>query len=243
MNQPRAPGPPAPLVLLIEDEPAVRRYLKAGLTSQGYRYLEAATGAEGARLAAQHVPDVILLDLGLPDRDGMEVLREIRQWSAIPVVVLTARDQESQKVAALDAGADDYLTKPFGFGELLARLRAVQRRAAAPRAAAGRLECGPLVLDVEKRQVQVSGREVHLTPIEFRLLITLARHPDRVITRRQLIQAVWGPHPTDAAPSLRVHMAHLRRKIEDEGGAPRMLVTEAGVGYRLVPPGETPAGG
>lgn len=238
MTDARPPGGPAPLILVIEDEPGVRRYLKAGLTSHGYRYLEADTAAEGARLAAQHVPDVVLLDLGLPDRDGIEVLRDIRQWSALPIVILSAREQESQKVAALDLGADDYLTKPFAFGELMARLRAVLRRAAAPGSPTGRIECGPLTVEVERRLVKIGDRELHLTPIEFRILVTLARHPGRVITQRQMIQAIWGPRASDVAPALRVHVAHLRRKFEEEGGDPGMIETEPGVGYRLTLPEE-----
>jgi two-component system KDP operon response regulator KdpE len=227
-----AEGAPAPLVLVVEDDPQMRRYLRAGLSSHGYRLQEAQTAEEGIRLAVEYPPDVVLLDLGLPDRDGIEVARRIREWSAVPILVLSARGQEEQKVKALDAGADDYLVKPFGFGELLARIRVALRHAA--KGAEGEVfRSGALVLDLGRRRVEVDGKEVHLTPIEYRILATLAKHADRVVTHRQLLQEVWGPRSTEQTHYLRVFMTHLRRKIEPDPVRPRLLQTEPGVGYRL----------
>ena len=222
-----------PLALVVEDEPSVRRFLRAGFQAQGWRVIEAQTGTEAASLAMQYVPDVMLLDLGLPDMDGLEVLRRLRAWSTLPVVVLSARGQERQKVEALDAGADDYVTKPFGFAELLARVRATVRRTVRPTGAEPVVEAvGGLKVDLERRRVTLGEDEVHLTPIEYRMLSVLARHADRVVTYRQLAQAVWGPAETAHTASLRVHMTHLRRKLEQGGRSP--FVTEAGVGYRLL---------
>ncbi len=222
-------------ILLIEDEPQVRRYLRTSLPPQGYRLLEAATGEEGLRLASLEVPDLVLLDLGLPDLDGLEVARRLREWSDVPIVVLSARGQEWQKVEALDAGADDYLTKPFGFAELLARIRAALRRAA--RIKSGQSEAvfvsGPLRVDLAARQVFLGEEEIHLTPIEFRLLAVLVKNAGRVVTQKQLLEAVWGPRRGAHAHYLRVYMAHLRRKLEPDLAHPALFTTEAGVGYRL----------
>jgi len=227
-----AEGAPAPLVLVVEDDPQMRRYLRAGLASHGYRLQEAQTAEEGIRLAVEYPPDVVLLDLGLPDRDGIEVARRIREWSTAPILVLSARGQEEQKVKALDAGADDYLVKPFGFGELLARIRvALRHSATGPEGEVFR--SGTLVLDLGRRRVDVDGKEVHLTPIEYKILATLAKHADRVVTHRQLLQEVWGPRSTEQTHYLRVFMTHLRRKIEPDPVRPRLLQTEPGVGYRL----------
>jgi len=235
VSTPEATPGSRPRILLIEDEPQVRRYLRTSLPSHGYRVLEAATGEEGLRLASVEVPDLVLLDLGLPDMDGLEVARRLREWSEVPIVVLSARGQEWQKVEALDAGADDYLTKPFGFAELLARIRAALRRAA--RLQSGQpepvFESGPLRVDLAARQVFLGGREIHLTPIEFNLLATLAKHAGKVVTQKQLLEAVWGPRRGAQAHYLRVYMAHLRRKLEPDLARPRLFMTEAGVGYRL----------
>ena len=223
-----------PTVLLIEDERQIRRFLGATLGSHGYRMLAADTGAEGLTEAAAWQPDIVILDLGLPDMDGLEVLRRLREWSAVPVIVLSARGQEGDKVAALDAGADDYVSKPFGPGELLARIRVALRHAAALREdAAPTFTTGDLHLDLARRQVTVGGTEVHLTPIEYRLLTVLARHAGKVLTHRQLLTEVWGPAHTTEAHYLRVYMAQLRRKLEPEPARPRYLLTEPGVGYRL----------
>jgi two-component system KDP operon response regulator KdpE len=230
-----APAGQEPLVLVVEDEPQVARFLRNSLPVHGFRVLEAQDGRTALRQAAAYVPDLVLLDLGLPDQDGMEVLRALRQWSQAPVVVLSARGQEAAKVAALDAGADDYLTKPFGFPELVARLRVALRHAARshPAAGAGTFESGPLRVDLEKRRVWVDDEEVHLTPIEYRLLVALVRHAGRVVTHRQLLEEVWGPKSAEERQYLRVYMTHLRRKLE-RGRATRVFETEAGVGYRLI---------
>lgn len=224
--------PDAPTVLLIEDEPQMRRMVRAALTGDGYQVLEATTGAEGLQLARSRRPDVVLLDLGLPDGDGFGVLARLRAWSAVPVIVLSARGREDDKVAALDGGADDYLTKPFGMRELFARLRAALRHRGVEPAPV--LEVGPLRIDRERHEVTLAGAPCHLTPIEYKLLLALAANLGAVLTHRQLIQAVWGPTPTDQSHTLRVHMASLRRKVEPTPARPRLLRTEVGVGYRLV---------
>ena len=223
-----------PVVLIIEDEQAIRRFLRAGLESQAYRTVEATNGEEGIALAATSAPDVILLDLGLPDIDGLAVLRRIREWSQTPIVVLTAREQESDKVEALDGGADDYVTKPFSMPELLARMRvALRHRARVGREAPSVIETGPLRIDLSRRRVTVRGTVVLLTPIEYRLLTTLARHIGRVLTHKFLLGEVWGPAYTSQHHYLRVYMAQLRNKIEPDPGRPRLLMTETGVGYRM----------
>jgi two-component system KDP operon response regulator KdpE len=227
-------GAVRPTVLVIEDEPQLRRFLRSGLVPRGYTVREAGDGAEGLRMAEEFAPDVILLDLGLPDLDGVDLVLRLRAWSRVPIVVLSARERESDKVRALDAGADDYLTKPFGFDELLARLRvAMRHRAGQAGEADSVIRCGPLMLDRAARRVFVDGREVRLTRVEFNLLVVLATHAGRVLTHRQLLEAVWGPHKREETHYVRVYMTHLRRKLEPDPSHPRLFVTEAGVGYRL----------
>jgi two-component system KDP operon response regulator KdpE len=225
----------APLVLVVEDEEQILKFLRAALDSHGYRYAEARNGEEALRQAATRSPDVVLLDLGLPDIDGLEVTRRLREWSAVPIVVLSARGRERDKVAALDLGADDYVTKPFGVGELLARVRAALRRAAAPERGAeqGVVEIRSLKMDLERRRVTRDGAEVHLTPIEYRLLALLARNAGRVMTHEQLLRQVWGPGYTEQKHYLRVYMGQLRHKLERDPARPKYLINEPGVGYRL----------
>jgi two-component system KDP operon response regulator KdpE len=221
------------LILVVEDEPQVVRFLRASLASHGFRILEAETGQRGLVEASARVPDLVLLDLGLPDMDGVEVARRLREWSSVPIIVLSARGQERDKIEALDAGADDYLTKPFGIGELLARIRVALRHAA--RAGDGEpvVAVGDLRVDLAAHTVHRGGVEVRLTPIEFRLLAVLARNAGRVVTQRQLLKEVWGPSAIGEAHYLRVYMAQLRHKLEAEPARPRLFVTEPGVGYRL----------
>ena len=221
-----------PKILLIEDEQEIRRFLRVSLGSHGYQLVEADTGKEGIMHAASQQPDLIILDLGLPDIDGMEVIREVRQWSQMPIVILSARGQEREKVTALDAGADDYLTKPFSVVELLARIR-VALRHAAPAAGEPVFALEGLRVDLACRQVFVGAEEVHLTPIEYRLLTTMIKYAGKVITHRQLLKEVWGPDSVFETHYLRVYMAQLRRKIEVDPARPRFLLTEPGVGYRL----------
>jgi two-component system, OmpR family, KDP operon response regulator KdpE len=225
----------APLVLIVEDEAPMRRFLRAALVARDFRVAEAATAREGIVAITAQLPDLVLLDLGLPDADGIDVTRGLREWSEVPLIVLSARGRETDKVAALDAGADDYLTKPFGVDELLARMRVALRRTAriAGAAPATVLEAGALRVDLDKREVTSGGRSVRLTPIEYRLLVCLARHPGRVLTHGQLVKEVWGGAAGVAAHHVRVHMAELRKKIEDDPARPKLLITEPGVGYRL----------
>jgi two-component system KDP operon response regulator KdpE len=225
----------APLVLLIEDEPQMRRFLRTALESNDYRLVEAGTAREGLAHAAARNPDVILLDLGLPDRDGLEVARELREWSGTPIIVISARGQEADKVKALDLGADDYLTKPFGVEELLARIRVSLRHAARPPGAVPEpiFESGELRVDLPNRRVWRAGKEVHLTPTEYKLLVTLVRHAGKVLTHRMLLKEVWGPNYVNQAHYVRVYLAQLRQKIEADPARPRLLLTEPGVGYRL----------
>ena len=225
----------APLVLIVEDEPQMRRFLRATLSAHGYRFVEAETAAQALAHATAHNPDIVLLDLGLPDGDGLDVTKKLREWSAAPIVVVSARGQESDKIAALDAGADDYLTKPFGAGELLARMRVALRHAAR---AAGEPEepvvtFGDIVVDRTRRRVTRRGAEVHLTPREYRLLLALVKHAGKVLTHQQLLKDVWGPNAVRETHYLRVYMAQLRHKLEDDPARPRHLTTEPGVGYRL----------
>ncbi|HEX3097270.1 MAG TPA: response regulator [Usitatibacter sp.] len=222
-----------PTLLVVEDEPEIRRFLKATLEAEGYRIVESPTGRRGAIDAATHKPDMALVDLGLPDFDGIEVIRRIREWSGMPIVVLSARVHERSKIAALDAGADDYVTKPFAIGELLARIRAALRHAV--RAASGErtLAFADVAIDLEARTATRSGAEVHLTPIEFRLLAALARNAGRVVTQRQLLEEVWGPTHREDTHYLRIYMKQLRDKLEEDPLRPRHLLTETGVGYRL----------
>ncbi len=221
-------------VLVVEDEPEIRRFLRSALGSEGYRVIEAADGARGAIEAGTHKPDLAIVDLGLPDIDGVELIRRIRAWSPMPIVVLSARAQEQAKIGALDAGADDYVTKPFGVGELLARLRAALRHAARRAQGAAPLRFGDVELDLERRRVSRAGAEVRLTPIEFRLLSCLAQHLGLVVTHRQLLREVWGPSHVEHAHYLRVYMKQLRDKLEADPVQPKFLLTDTGVGYRLV---------
>ena len=223
-------------VLLIEDDAQIRRFLRATLSSQGYRLIEAVTGEEGLALAASHQPDLLILDLGLPDLDGLTIARRIREWSSLPILVLSARGQERDKIAALDAGADDYVTKPFGVGELMARMRVALRHAARPESdlVEPRYQVGELCVDLSRRVVTARGEAVHLTPIEYKLLALLTRHAGKVVTQRQLLREVWGPAFEEQSQYLRVYMQQLRKKLEVTPAHPRYLRTEPGVGYRLV---------
>jgi two-component system KDP operon response regulator KdpE len=227
-------GPP-PLILIIEDEPPMRGFLRATLRAQGYQVVEAATAREGLAQAAGRNPEVILLDLGLPDADGLDVARDLRRQLRAPIIVISARGQEHDKVTALDRGADDYLTKPFGVAELLARVRVALRHAALPANAPLRpvFAVGNLRVDLVRRQVFRDTKEVHLTPTEYKLLVALIRQAGRVITHRQLLQEVWGANYVDQGHYLRVYMAHLRHKLESDPSRPRLLATEPGIGYRL----------
>ena len=223
-------------ILVIEDDPQMRRFLRATLAAEQYRVQEAVSASEGLAQADARQPDLIILDLGLPDRDGLEVICQVRERSKVPILVLSARGQEKDKIQALDFGADDFVSKPFGVGELLARIRAALRRSAAlategPDAI---FRFGNIELDLEARAVRVAGRDTHLTPIEYKLLQALVRHAGKLVTQRQLLAEVWGPHHTEHAHYLRVYMAQLRRKLEAESARPRHLLTEPGVGYRLV---------
>jgi two-component system, OmpR family, KDP operon response regulator KdpE len=220
-------------ILVVEDEPDIRRFLRSSLGAEGYRVVESPNGRRGTLDAGMHKPDLAIVDLGLPDFDGVEVIRRIREWSPMPIVVLSARIQERSKIEALDAGADDYVTKPFGVGELLARVRAALRHAARP-ASGTDLHLGETRINFEKRQALRGGAEVHLTPIEFRLLACLARHLGMVATHRQLLTEVWGPTHAADTHYLRVYMKQLREKLEADPVQPKHLLTETGVGYRLV---------
>jgi two-component system KDP operon response regulator KdpE len=223
------------LVLVVEDEQPMRRFLRAALTSHGYRLLEADSVQQATAIASTHNPEVILLDLGLPDGDGIEFCRTLRGWTKVPIIVLSARGREDDKIEALDAGADDYLTKPFGIGELLARLRVALRHA---QAAGGpgdgpRIDVGPVSIDRARREITIRGGEVHMTPTEYRLLAYLLENAGKVLTHRQILQHVWGPNATSHPHYVRVQVAELRKKIETDPARPRWLVTEPGVGYRF----------
>ena len=224
---------PRPRVLLIEDEPQIRRFLRTVLPTEGFDLHEAESGRQGLVEIGVRRPDVVILDLGLPDMNGVDVVRELRDWSQVPVIVLSARADERDKIAALDAGADDYVTKPFAMGELLARLRVALRHAERTPDGAERFEAGHLSVDLRTRRVTLSGREIHLTPIEYRLLTTLVKHAGRVLTHRQLLKEVWGPSHVEDSHYVRIYIAQLRRKLEDDPTQPKHLLTEAGVGYRL----------
>jgi two-component system KDP operon response regulator KdpE len=228
---------PKPVVVLIEDESEIRRFLRTSLARHGYRLFEAATGADGLRECSVRQPDIIVLDLGLPDMEGLDVLRRLREVTGVPIVVLSARGQEQDKITALDLGADDYVSKPFGIGELLARLRVSLRHAARTVREVGEpsFTVGDLQVNPAQRQVLVSGKEIRLTPIEYRLLATLVKHAGKVLTHTQLLREVWGPPYAGQAHYLHVYMAQLRRKIEPDPARPRHLLTEPGVGYRLAP--------
>jgi two-component system KDP operon response regulator KdpE len=224
-----------PIVLVIDDEPPIRRFLCATLANHGYHLVEAANGQDGIAQVTVQKPDVVLLDLGLPDIDGLEVTRRLREWTNVPIIVLSARGQERDKVAALEAGADDYLTKPFGVAELMARMRVALRHAThtAQSADAATFSVGQLRVDLLRRQVFVDAAEVHLTPIEYTLLTTLIRHAGKVVTQGQLLREVWGPGYATESHYLRLYMGQLRHKLEAEPARPRYLITEPGVGYRL----------
>jgi len=222
-----------PLVLIVDDEPQMRRLLTVALEANGYRVLAAAGGQEGLVLAAQHQPALVVLDIGLPDVSGQEVLRRLREWSRAPVIVLSVQDDEKGKVAALDAGADDYVTKPFNTDELLARLRVALRHATRPEETAV-VRAKHLVIDLATRRVTASGREVKLTKTEYDLLRQLARHAGKVLTHRQILREVWGPGHENDTHYLRVYIAHLREKIESRPEAPELILTELGVGYRFL---------
>lgn len=222
-------------IVLIDDEVQIQRFLKASFDPDEAEVLVAGTGEEGVRLVAKSNPQVVLLDLGLPDIDGIEVARRLREWTEVPIIVLSARGQERDKIAALDAGADDYLTKPFGVGELQARIRVTlrhSRREQLPKEESS-IEFGDLKVDLEARQVFKDRREIHLTPIEFRLLVQLIRHAGMVLTHKHLLTEVWGPAYADELHYLRVYMAQLRHKLESDPARPKHITTEAGVGYRL----------
>jgi two-component system, OmpR family, KDP operon response regulator KdpE len=224
----------APCILVVEDEQEIRRFLRASLGNHDYRVIEADNAREGLRQAEDEHPDLVLLDLGLPDVDGLEVIRRLRDWTTTPIIVVSARGREVEKVAALDAGADDYLTKPFSVGELLARIRVALRHATrAGESGESTFTRDELSVDLAARHVFVGPNEVHLTPIEFRLLATLIKHAGKVVTHRQLLKEVWGPDSVFETHYLRVYMAHLRRKIETDPARPHYLLTEAGIGYRL----------
>lgn len=224
-------------ILLIEDEKAVRTFIKAALKTQKYQFLEAETGESALSLTASHMPDMVLLDLGLPDVDGMEIIRRIREFSALPIIVISARGQEQDKIAALDFGADDYLVKPFGTGELLARIRAalrhslfIKRDAVDPPIV---YRIGDLKIDLEKRSITRGSEEIHVTPIEFKLLSVMARNPGKVLTYSYLLKEIWGPYAGNDTQALRVHMASLRRKLEQDPSTPKVFKTEIGIGYRM----------
>jgi two-component system KDP operon response regulator KdpE len=222
-----------PLILIIEDEAALRRFLVPTLATQGYQVDVASTGAEGVILARSYNPDIILLDLGLPDRDGLGVLEEIRSWSRKPIIIISARNQEKDKVLALDLGADDYLTKPFGAAELLARIRVALRHATQTGLETPVLQCGALRLDLEHRELTMDGAAIKLTPLEYRLLEALARRAGKVVTHAQLLNEVWGPVGEGQTHYLRIYMGTLRRKIEPDATRPVYLLTEPSIGYRL----------
>ncbi|MCV4282083.1 response regulator [Pseudomonas capsici] len=221
-------------ILVIDDEPQIRKFLRISLVSQGYKVLEAATGIDGLSQAALSKPDLLVLDLGLPDMDGQQVLSEFREWSSVPVLVLSVRASETQKVQALDAGANDYVTKPFGIQEFLARVRALLRQVPVGDKPQAALNIGPLTVDLAYRRVLLEGVEVALTRKEYAVLAQLARYPGRVITQQQLLKDIWGPTHTEDSHYLRIVVGHLRQKLADNPAAPRFIVTEAGVGYRLM---------
>lgn len=227
------PSKPPSVVLVIDDEPQIRRLLRFSLEGNGYRVFDAATGNEGILQAAQCRPDVILLDLGLPDLDGLEVLQRIREWSRVPVLILSVRDREQDKVSALDNGADDYVTKPFNTAELLARMRAALRHFQ-PQGTDALFRNGDLEVDLAARVVRKGGKEIKLTPTEYALLRLFVTHAGKVLTHRQILADVWGPNAGSETHFLRVHIAHLRDKIENNSTRPEMLITESGVGYRFL---------
>ncbi|MCQ8127658.1 response regulator [Methylomonas rivi] len=224
-----------PVIIVMEDDPSIRRFLRTSLTTHGFNVFEAGTGKQGIVEVGVRKPDLLILDLGLPDMDGVEAIRIIRAWSAVPIIILSARSGEQQKIDALDAGADDYLTKPFGFGELLARIRVALRHATRPRESGqdNVFMAGNLKVDLSNRVVSVDGREVHLTPIQYRLLAVLVKNAGKVMTHQQILNEVWGPSFRENAHYLRIYMSQLRQKLEADPTQPKFLLTESGVGYRL----------
>lgn len=220
-------------VLIVDDEPQILRFLKPSLVAAGYDVVTAATGKEALKAAATSAPDIIVLDLGLPDMDGKEVIRELRTWSTTPIVVLSARDREAEKIAALDLGADDYINKPFGIGELTARLRTALRHTAQRAGEQTRFKAGALEVDVLAHTVTIDGKPAKLTPKEFELLAVLVRNAGRVVTHRQILTAVWGPAHTEDLQYLRVFIGQLRQKIQRSAQTPELIATEPGIGYRL----------
>lgn len=222
-----------PVILVIDDEAQIRRFLRVSLEAAGYRVVEAATGQDGVVQAAMSRPQTVILDLGLPDISGLEVLTKIREWSAVPVIVLSVQDAEQDKIAALDAGADDYVTKPFGMGELLARLR-VATRHAQPVPESAEFRNGHLYVDFVHRLVKANEQPVKLTALEYDLLLLFIKHAGKVLTHRQILKAIWGPHNIEQTQYLRIYMAQLRKKLELDPAQPQMFLTESGVGYRMV---------
>ncbi|WGS87839.1 two-component system response regulator KdpE [Methylomonas sp. UP202] len=224
-----------PVIIVVEDDPSIRRFLRTGLTTHGFAVFEAETGKQGLIEAGVRKPDLLILDLGLPDMDGVDVIRSLRAWSAVPIIVLSARSNEQHKIDALDAGADDYLTKPFGFGELLARIRVALRHANRGAEGAGEavFTAGNLRVDLQNRLVSVADEDVHLTPIQYRLLAVLIKHAGKVLTHRQILKEVWGPSSQENAHYLRIYMSQLRQKLEADPTQPQHLLTESGVGYRF----------
>jgi len=226
----------APKVLLIEDEKQIRRFVRAALEEEGCQVIEAETMAQGLIEAGSRKPDLLVLDLGLPDGNGVDLIRDLRGWSDVPILILSARSQENDKIDALDAGADDYLTKPFAVGELRARVRALLRRSYRnSEAATPVVEFGDVTVDLSRRLVSRGGETVHLTPLEYRLLATLLGHPGRVLTQRNLLREIWGPSYVESSHYLRVYVGHLRQKLEDDPTQPKHFLTETGVGYRFQP--------
>ncbi|MBN3163130.1 two-component system response regulator KdpE [Pectobacterium brasiliense] len=222
-------------ILIVEDEKEIRRFVRQALEGEGCRVFDAETMQRGLLEAATRKPDLIILDLGLPDGNGIDYIRDLRQWSSLPVIVLSARTDEQDKIDALDAGADDYLTKPFGIGELLARLRVALRRHSNTQQETPLVSFGNITVDLLNRQVIRDGQELHLTPIEFRLLATLLASPGKVLTQRQLLTQVWGPNAVEHSHYLRIYMGHLRQKLESDPARPRHLLTETAIGYRFMP--------
>jgi two-component system KDP operon response regulator KdpE len=225
MNKPR--------VLVVDDEPQILRFLRPGLTAGDFEVITAATGAEAVKSAATMAPDVIVLDLGLPDKDGKDVIREIRAWSKVPIIILSARDRESEKIESLDLGADDYINKPFGIGELMARIRASLRNRQQAEVVTKEFRAGGIVIDTLKHSVERDGKSIHLTPKEFDLLLLLVKNSDRVLTHRQILAAVWGAAHTHDVQYLRVFIGQLRQKIEPDPADPALILTESGIGYRF----------
>ncbi|WCG82028.1 two-component system response regulator KdpE [Pectobacterium sp. A5351] len=221
-------------ILIVEDEKEIRRFVRQALEGEGCRVFDAETMQRGLLEAATRKPDLIILDLGLPDGDGIDYIRDLRQWSSLPVIVLSARTDEQDKIDALDAGADDYLTKPFGIGELLARLRVALRRHSNTQQETPLVSFGNITVDLLNRQVNRDDQELHLTPIEFRLLATLLANPGKVLTQRQLLTQVWGPNAVEHSHYLRIYMGHLRQKLESDPARPRHLLTETAIGYRFM---------